>query len=221
MATATSSRVNRNKTVAVKIATIGIIGSSTNTAVAINWISRCPAVKLAVNRTPKANGRINRLIVSIIIKMGISGMGVPSGKRWPSATVGWLRIPIRTVASHSGTANPIFKDSCVVGVKVYGRSPSILIVIKKIIKEVSSRAHLCPPTFSGSINWLVKRLISQPWIVIRRLLIHRVEGVGYITQGKAIAMAISGTPRYDGLANWSKKLIAMVSLRVEFYALLC
>lgn len=46
----------------------------------------------------------------------------------------------------------MLSDSCVVGVKVYGRSPNMLIVIKKIIREASSRAHLCPPTFSGSIS---------------------------------------------------------------------
>lgn len=81
MATATSSRVSRNRTVAVRIATVGIIGSSTNTAVAISWIRRCPAVKFAVSRTPRASGRINKLIVSIIMRTGIRGSGVPSGSR--------------------------------------------------------------------------------------------------------------------------------------------
>lgn len=71
-----------------------------------------------MSRTPRASGRINRLIVSMMISTGISGMGVPSGSRCPSATVGWFRIPIITVASHSGTANPMLSDSCVVGVKV-------------------------------------------------------------------------------------------------------
>lgn len=50
-------------------------------------MSRCPAVRLAVSRTPKANGRMNRLIVSIIIKTGISGVGVPSGSMCPRAWV--------------------------------------------------------------------------------------------------------------------------------------
>lgn len=60
----------------------------TKAAVAISWISRWPAVKFAVSRTPRATGRINRLIVSMIIKTGIRGPGVPSGRRWPSAAVG-------------------------------------------------------------------------------------------------------------------------------------
>lgn len=57
-------------------------------------------------------------MVSIIIRIGIKGAGVPSGRRCPRAAVGWFRSPIMTVANHSGTASPIFNDSCVVGVKV-------------------------------------------------------------------------------------------------------
>ena len=74
-------------------------------------MSRCPAVRFAVSRTPKANGRMNKLIVSMTISTGMRGPGVPSGRRWPSAAVGWFRMPIITVASHRGTANPIFRDS--------------------------------------------------------------------------------------------------------------
>lgn len=61
-------------------------------------------------------------------------------------------MPIITVASQSGTANPIFSDSCVVGVKVYGNRPSILMVIRKIINDTRRSAHLCPPMFRGSIS---------------------------------------------------------------------
>lgn len=144
---------------------------------------------------------MNRLIVSIIISTGIRGIGVPSGRRCPRATVGWFRIPIITVASHSGTANPIFSDNCVVGVKVYGRRPSMLMVIRNTINEANSSAHLCPPTFKGIINWLVNRLMNHVWRVMSRLLIHRDGGVGKRSHGSAIAIAISGIPRKDGLAN--------------------
>ena len=75
-------------------------------------------MRLAVSRTPRARGRIKRLIVSIIIRTGIRRVGVPSGRRWPRAAVGWFRIPIITVASQSGTARPRLRESCVVGVKV-------------------------------------------------------------------------------------------------------
>lgn len=38
-------------------------------------------MRLAVSRTPRAMGRIKRLIVSMIIRAGIKGVGVPSGRR--------------------------------------------------------------------------------------------------------------------------------------------
>lgn len=106
-------------------------------------------MRLAVSRTPSARGRINKLIVSIIISTGIRRVGVPSGRRWPRACVGWFRMPMMMVASHRGTANAMLRDSCVVGVKVYGRRPRRLSVIKNTIKEARSRAHLWPAMFKG------------------------------------------------------------------------
>lgn len=38
-------------------------------------------MRFAVNRTPSASGRMNKLIVSITIKTGIKRVGVPSGRR--------------------------------------------------------------------------------------------------------------------------------------------
>lgn len=87
---------------------------------------------------------------------------MPSGRRCPRAAVGWFRIPIITVANQNGTASPMFRESCVVGVKVYGRSPSMLRDKRKIIKEVRINAHLCPPGFRGRSNCWVKRVINQP-----------------------------------------------------------
>ena len=97
---------------------MGIRGRRTKAAVAISWISRWPAVRFAVSRTPRANGRMNRLIVSIMIRTGIRGTGVPSGRRCPRDAVGWYRIPMITVANQRGTARPILRDNCVVGVNV-------------------------------------------------------------------------------------------------------
>lgn len=105
-----------------------------------------------MSRTPSAMGRIKRLIVSMTISTGIRGTGVPSGSRCPRAAVGWLRRPMSTVASQRGTAMPIFIESCVVGVNVYGRSPSVLRKIINIIKDTRSMAHLCPAGFSGVIS---------------------------------------------------------------------
>lgn len=72
----------------VRKATEGMVEIKTNAAVAISCIRRWPAVRLAVSRTPRARGRINKLIVSIIIRIGTRGVGVPSGKKWPKAIVG-------------------------------------------------------------------------------------------------------------------------------------
>lgn len=117
-ATAISKRVSRISRVNVMIAVVGSVSMIDMMAVEISWISRWPAVRFAVKRTPRANGRINKLIVSIIIRAGMSGFGVPSGRRCPSELVGWFRRPTRMVAIHSGSARAIFIDSWVVGVKV-------------------------------------------------------------------------------------------------------
>lgn len=118
MATATSRIVSRRRMDVVSIDTVGMIGSRAIEAVEISWISRWPAVRLAVRRTPKANGRISRLVVSIMMRAGISGVGVPSGRRWPREIVGWFRKPMRRVANHRGKARAMFIDSWVVGVNV-------------------------------------------------------------------------------------------------------
>ena len=68
-------------------------------------------MRFAVRRTPRASGRMRRLIVSITIRAGISGVGVPSGKRCPKEVVGWFRRPVSNVASQSGNARAIFIDS--------------------------------------------------------------------------------------------------------------
>lgn len=74
-------------------------------------MSRWPAVRFAVSRTPRASGRISRLVVSIKIKAGISGVGVPSGSRCPREAEGWFRRPVRRVASQSGKASAMFIDN--------------------------------------------------------------------------------------------------------------
>lgn len=111
MATATSRIVSRRRTVAVRVDTAGMMGRSVMVAVEMSWISRCPAVRFAVRRTPRARGRIKRLMVSIMTRAGISGVGVPSGRRWPREGVGWFRRPVSRVASHSGRAKAMFIDS--------------------------------------------------------------------------------------------------------------
>lgn len=174
-------------------------------------------MRLAVSRTPNARGRMKRLIVSIIISTGISGVGVPSGRRCPRAIVGWFRRPMSTVASQSGTARPMLRDSCVVGVKVYGRRPSMLREIRNSIKEVNKMAHLWPPKLRGRRSCCVNRLMNQLCRASKRLFNHRDVGVGKRIHGRVNARAIRGMPRKTGLINWSKKLSVMVSFKSLFW----
>ena len=55
----------------------GLMLVNTRVAAPIRCMSRCPAVILAVSRTANAIGWISRLIVSIMISIGIKGIGVP------------------------------------------------------------------------------------------------------------------------------------------------
>ena len=71
---------------------------------------------LAVNRTARATGWMKRLMVSIITSIGISGVGVPCGRKWASEALVLMQKPIITAPAHKGIAMPRFIDSCVVGV---------------------------------------------------------------------------------------------------------
>lgn len=82
MATATSRIVRSSRMATVKMDTAGRVGARATEAVEMSWMSRWPAVRLAVSRTPRAKGRMSRLVVSIMISAGIRGVGVPSGSRW-------------------------------------------------------------------------------------------------------------------------------------------
>ena len=73
---------------------------------------------MAVSRTPRAIGRINRLINSIIMRVGINRVGVPSGRKCAIDLVGCVRRPVSTVPNQSGRARAIFTESWVVGVNV-------------------------------------------------------------------------------------------------------
>lgn len=103
-------------------------------------------------------------------------------------------------------------DSWVVGVNVYGRRPSRLIVRSMIIRDVNIRAHLWPFLLSGTISCFVIRCRIHVWMVDRRLLIHRLFGDGSSRVGKSRDSRIKGMPSRWGLENWSKKLRFMVRI---------
>lgn len=83
----------------------------TSVAPPIRCMRRCPAVILAVKRTARAIGWMNRLMVSIRISIGISGPGVPCGRKWARDAFILYRKPKITVAAHSGMAIARFIDS--------------------------------------------------------------------------------------------------------------
>ena len=70
----------------------GLMFISTMVVPLIRCISTCPAVILAVNQTASAIGWMNRLIVSIIISIGISEIGVPYGRKWAKDFLVYVKI---------------------------------------------------------------------------------------------------------------------------------
>ena len=118
MATANSKIISRIRSSVGSKNRAGAILVVVRAAVEISWSRRWPAVKLAVSRTPRAIGRINRLIDSMIMRVGINKAGVPSGNRCAMDLVGCVRRPVNTVASQSGSARAMFTESWVVGVNV-------------------------------------------------------------------------------------------------------
>lgn len=99
---------------------------------------------LAVNRTAKAIGWMNRLIVSMITSIGIKGGGVPCGRKWAKEAFVLYRKPVITVPAHRGMAIPRFKDSWVVGVNEWGRRPKRLVEPINRIRDISINAQACP-----------------------------------------------------------------------------
>lgn len=99
---------------------------------------------LAVKRTARAIGWMNRLIVSMIISIGIREIGVPCGKKWANEAFSLCRNPRITAPAHRGIAIPRFVDSCVVGVNVCGRRPSRLVDPINIIRDTSISDHVRP-----------------------------------------------------------------------------
>lgn len=121
------------------------------------------------------------------------------------------------MANQSGNARAMFIDSWVVGVNVYGSRPRRLIVSRRIISDDRMRAHLWPGLFSGVMSCLVIVLMVHDCKVDRRLVAHRLFGVGRRSVGSSIDSKISGIPSRCGLENWSKKLMIMVRFRGCFW----
>lgn len=145
----------------VIVAVGGLMLVRTSVAPPIRWISRWPAVMLAVRRTARAIGWMNRLMVSIIISMGISEIGVPWGRKCANEAFSLWRKPRITAPAHNGIAIAKFVDSCVVGVNVCGRSPRRLVEPMNKISDTNIRDHVRPLGEWISIICLIMSLISH------------------------------------------------------------
>ena len=193
-------------------AIVVLILISASVAPPIRWINRCPAVMLAVNRTAKAIGWINRLIVSIIISIGINGVGVPCGRKWASDALVLLRKPVITAPARKGMAMPKFMDSCAVGVNEWGNRPRRFVDPINKIRDISINAHVCPlvlwiPIICFDTSWS-----THCWSEIRRLLIRWFD-VGNSRPGKITIRVTSGRPRTIGVIKEANKFVFILFLK--------
>lgn len=189
-----------------------LIDNRAKVAPPIRWISRWPAVILAVNRTAKAIGWINKLIVSIIISIGVKGIGVPCGRKWARADFVLLRNPRITAPAQSGIAIPRFIDSWVVGVNVCGRRPKRLVEPIKIISEVSNRVHERPFCEWIDIICLVINWMIHCWNTTSRLLKIRLECENIIVGSMIIAITM-GIPINVGVEKEANKFSFILILK--------
>ena len=81
----------------------------------INLNTMWPALILAASRKDKVTGRTRVLIVSTIIRKGLSHLGAPAGRRWAANAVGELIREDKIKASHSGSPRLNVVNRCLVG----------------------------------------------------------------------------------------------------------
>lgn len=99
---------------------------------------------LAVSRTARAMGWINRLMVSMTTSIGIKGIGVPCGRKWAREAFVLWRNPRTTVPAHRGMAIPRFMDNWVVGVNECGRRPRRFVEPMNRIRDINISDQVCP-----------------------------------------------------------------------------
>lgn len=141
---ANSKTVNSSRMINVTKAVEVLMEISANVAPPIWCMSRWPAVRFTVNRTSRATGWIDRLIVSITTSIGIRGAGVPCRRKCASDDLVLSWKPKIIVVVHNGTALPRFIDNCIVGVKRWCRKPRRLVKPIHRIREINinDQVHL-------------------------------------------------------------------------------
>lgn len=204
--------VRRAKIINVIVAAGGLMLVRTSVAPPIKWINRWPAVMLAVKRTARAIGWMNRLIVSMIISIGIREMGVPWGKKWASEDFSLWRKPRITAPAHNGIAIPKFIDNCVVGVNVCGKRPRRLVEPMNIIKDASISDHVRPLGEWINIICLVISLISHNWNEWKRFGISRLEEVKS-AEGSIMIRTTIGRPIIVGVMKEENRFSFILILR--------
>lgn len=95
--------------------------------------SRWPAIILAESRIASVNGRINKLIDSIITIKGIRIIGVPCGVRWAKISFKKLKILNNIILIHRDKDRDRENLKWLEAVKINGKRPKKL--LKKIIKR--------------------------------------------------------------------------------------
>jgi hypothetical protein len=144
--------------------------------------------------------------------IGIKGIGVPCGKKWARDDFILWRKPRITAPAQSGIVIPRFIDSCVVGVKEYGKSPSRLVDPMKIISEISIKDQIRPLELCIVIICLVISLITHCWMEVSRLLINRF-GPGNIILGKRITKVTIGSLIIVGVMKEVNRFSFIFSLK--------
>lgn len=168
---------------------------------------------MAVNRTPSAIGRINKLMVSIRIMKGIRGVGEPSGSMWANVDDVLVVKPVITVAIHIGIARAMFIDSWEVGANVYGSRPSKLDRRISISRLTRKRDHFWPAGDSWWIMFSSTALKNQFVIVEKRfpssVVLGRIKRTGMSIDSRLVGISMT-----SGLANCSNMFMFMVGFRL-------
>lgn len=126
---------------------------------------------LAASRTARVPGRITFLIVSINTIKGIRAPGVPWGTRCANMCWVWFNQPYTINAIHKGIESDRVIVKCLVLVKIYGKSPKLLL---NTINENKVTKIIVPPTGEEA-----NKILNSPWRVVNTLdqSIDQREGI--------------------------------------------
>lgn len=105
-----------------------------------------------------------------------------------------------TVPAHKGIAIARFIDSWVVGVNEWGRSPRRLVVVIKVIRDISIRDQVRPLVLWVVIICFRVDSTRLCWMVISRLLMRCLD-VGISSMGNIMMGIVAGWFRIVGVAN--------------------